>query len=431
MKKIAALFLIVLGSVSANAQLYFPPKFSPVWDTVNPQSLGWCNDKLDTLADFLQTHNTKGFIILKDGKIAYEKYFGTFTQDSLWYWASAGKSLFGFLAGRAQELGYFTLDDTVITYLGSGWTNCTPAQEEKILVRHMLSMTTGLKDNVANPNCQLPACLQYQADAGTRWAYHNAPYTLSHQVLENATGQTMQQFTTQHVLQKTGMVGAWFTDAQTNEIFGSRTRDMARFGLLIQNEGVWAGDTLLADTAFFNQMINTSQQQNLSYGYLWWLNGKQSYMVPQSQLVLPGYLIPNAPADAWCALGKNDQKLYVSQSTGLVVVRLGNDAGNPGLAPTIFDNLLWAEINKLICNPVGIGETAAKIKVKIWALAGEQTLVLETEEPIHIEIYSLSGQLVFTSDFDAGKHFIALPAGVFIAKLHGINGLSVLKVRVD
>lgn len=431
MKKLAGLLSIVLISLTASAQLYFPPKFSPVWDTVNPASLGWCTDKLDTLADFLQTHNTKGFIILKDGKIAFEKYFGTFTQDSLWYWASAGKSLFGFLAGQAQEQGFFSLDDTASSYLGSGWTSCTPAQEEKILVRHLLSMTTGLKDNVANPNCQLPACLQYQADAGTRWAYHNAPYTLSHQVLENATGLTLQQFTTQNVLLKTGMIGAWFTDAQANEIFSSRVRDMARFGLLVQNRGIWAGDTLLADTAYFNQMISSSQQLNKSYGYLWWLNGKQSYMVPQSQLVIPGALIPNAPADAWCALGKNDQKLYVSQSTGLVVVRLGNDAGNPGLAPTIFDNLLWAEINKVICNPVGIEDSPADIEATIWSLRGEQTLIVETAEALHCEIMALSGQVVFEGDFEAGKHFIAMPKGSFIARLVSKSGQTMDKVFVD
>jgi CubicO group peptidase (beta-lactamase class C family) len=430
MKKIAALFLIVLGSVSANAQLYFPPKFSPVWDTINPASLGWCNDQLDTLADFLQTHNTKGFIILKDGKIAWEKYFGTFTQDSLWYWAIAGKSLFGFLAGQAQEQGFFSLEDTASTYLGTGWTSLTPAQEEKILVRHLLSMTSGLKDNVANPNCQLPSCLQYQADAGTRWAYHNAPYTLSHNVLENATGQTLQQFTTQNLLLKTGMVGAWFTDAQTNEIFGSRVRDMARFGLLMQNKGIWAGDTLLADTAYFNEMINSSQQLNKSYGYLWWLNGKQSYMVPQSQLVIPGYLIPNAPADTWCALGKNDQKLYVSQSTGLVVVRLGNDAGNPGLAPTIFDNLLWGEINKLFCSGIGSAELNLPPTATLFAVAGAQKAILDANEKTTCTIYNVQGKTLFDEMLPAGQHHIALPVGVHIGILKSGGRTKAVKLVI-
>ena len=40
-------------------------------------------------------------------------------------------------------------------------------------------MTTGLGDGVTDVTCTLPSCLQYKADAGTRWAYHNASYTLS------------------------------------------------------------------------------------------------------------------------------------------------------------------------------------------------------------------------------------------------------------
>jgi len=42
-------------------------------------------------------------IEVKDGKIVLEKYFGTFTKDSLWYWASAGKTLTAFLVGKAQD----------------------------------------------------------------------------------------------------------------------------------------------------------------------------------------------------------------------------------------------------------------------------------------------------------------------------------------
>jgi CubicO group peptidase (beta-lactamase class C family) len=226
------------------------------------------------------------------------------------------------------------------------------------------------------------------------------------------------------------MVGAWFTDAQTNEIFGSRVRDMARFGLLMQNKGIWAGDTLLADTAYFNEMINSSQQLNKSYGYLWWLNGKQSYMVPQSQLVIPGYLIPNAPADTWCALGKNDQKLYVSQSTGLVVVRLGNDAGNPGLAPTIFDNLLWGEINKLFCSGIGSAELNLPPTATLFAVAGAQKAILDANEKTTCTIYNVQGKTLFDEMLPAGQHHIALPVGVHIGILKSGGRTKAVKLVI-
>ena len=60
---------------------------------------------------------------------------------------------------------------------------------------------------------------------------------------------------------------------------------MARFGLLILNNGNWDGNQIMTDTNYFNQMLNSSQSLNESYGYLWWLNGKTSYMLPGLSLI--------------------------------------------------------------------------------------------------------------------------------------------------
>ena len=113
---------------------------------------------------------------------------------------------------------------------------------------------------------------------------------------------------------------------------------MARFGLLALNHGVWASDSILKNRAYWNAMINTSQTYNEAYGYLWWLNGKSSFMTPGFQFAFPGTLMSNAPNDMYCALGKNDQKIYVVPSANMVVVRQGNTAGGFNLAASAFDN---------------------------------------------------------------------------------------------
>ncbi|HLO79486.1 MAG TPA: hypothetical protein VK166_00925, partial [Chitinophagaceae bacterium] len=66
------------------------------------------------------------------------------------------------------------------------------------------------------------------------------------------------------------------------------------------------------------------------------------------QLVLNGPLTPNAPADMYAALGKNDQKVYVVPSQNLVVIRMGESAGNSMLALSSFDNELWGKLKTLI-----------------------------------------------------------------------------------
>jgi len=72
MKKILLLIFIGFSSLSQTTKaqnLYFPPLSSSApWDTTSPTSLGWCLDKIDTLYDFLQQQDTKGFI---NGPIDY------------------------------------------------------------------------------------------------------------------------------------------------------------------------------------------------------------------------------------------------------------------------------------------------------------------------------------------------------------------------
>ena len=357
--KILILWLFAVSFSGKAQQIYFPPLAGNQWEIISPASLGWCTDKIDTLYNFLESRNTKAFLVLKDGKIVMEKYFGTFTSDSLWYWASAGKTLTGMLTGIAQQEGYLSIDKPVSTYLGQGWTSCTTEKEQLIMVRNQLTMTTGLNDGVPDSDCTLPSCLQYLADAGTRWAYHNAAYTILDQVISNATGMNFNTYFNSRVRNKTGMNGLWI-NLDYNHIYFSNARSMARFGILLLAKGIWDGTPIIQDADYLYTMINSSQSLNKSYGYLTWLNGKASYMVPQAQFVIPGSLCPAAPADMYAAMGKNGQLINVVPSQGLVMIRIGDAPDNPLEIMNAFNNLIWQQLNKVICNTVGTTETLIK-----------------------------------------------------------------------
>ncbi|MBL7802510.1 MAG: serine hydrolase [Saprospiraceae bacterium] len=412
-------------SIAQNT-LYFPPKTGTAWAATPPSELGFCPERIDSLYQFLESRNTKSFILLKDGKIVLEKYFGTYVQDSIWYWASAGKSLTAFLVGQAQEEGLFQIDDATSDYLGAGWTSCTPTQEAAITIRHQLAMTTGLDDtpttNDPDPNnCTDPSCLQYLAPPGTRWAYHTGAYRLLQDVIAASSGLTINQFTKTRLLDRTGMKGLWIGD-----VMYGRARDMARFGLLVQAHGVWDGDTLLHDQDYFNAMVTPSQDLNQSYGYLWWLNGQPSLMLPGVQFVFPGPLFGNAPPDLIAALGKNDQKIHVVPSKGWVVVRQGNSAGYTGiggnLVPIGFDNDLWAYLNLLDCNASSTQyahEAAPAIQVTPNPSSEGIWNIRAVERMDAVEVYDARGQRVFVAQPDADGLRIdgsAWPPGVYFAR---------------
>lgn len=324
-------------------KMYFPPINSTEWETKPISSLGWNTSKVQDLLDYLELKHTKSFIILQNGKIVMENYFDGHSATSPWYWASAGKTLTSVVTGIAAQEGFININNKVSAYIGTGWTSETLAKENLITCRNLLTMTSGLDDDLGDDVS--PANLQYKADAGTRWAYHNV-YVKLQDVISQATGKTWEDYFNTRLKDKIGMTGAWIP-SNNNIVFWSTTRSMARFGLLALNNGNWNGTQIL-NTNYFHDATNTSQNINLSYGYLWWLNGKSSYHLPQTQVQISGSIIPNAPKDMYCALGKNDQKIYVVPSKNLVIVRMGNSADNTNFALSDFDDVLWQKINAVI-----------------------------------------------------------------------------------
>ncbi|HMK05203.1 MAG TPA: serine hydrolase [Ferruginibacter sp.] len=320
--------------------MYFPPTGSDDWEMATPQSLGWDVTKLNEAIAYAGTKNTYGLIILYKGRMVTENYWNNWNKNTVYYIASAGKSVTAFLAGIAQQEGQLSINNKTSTYLGNGWTSAPLAKENLITVKHQLTMTTGLEYNVPDDDCVSPSCLTYKADAGSFWYYYNAPYRLVQDVIANATGTSYNAYTKNKLADKIGMTNySWF-----NYVLWLNSRDMARFGLLILNKGTWNGNNIMTDQSYFSSMTNSSQSYNLSYGYLWWLNGKASFMAPTLTNTFPGSLAPAAPADMIAALGKGDKKIYVIPSKDLVVIRHGDDTGDMLLGPSSFDNNFWAKL---------------------------------------------------------------------------------------
>lgn len=402
-------------------ELYFPPTTGNEWATLSPDSLNWCPEKINALYNYLEEKNSKAFILLKDGKIVLEKYFGTFTADSSWYWASAGKSLTGFLVGIAQQEGFLDINEASSVYLGEGWTSLTSEKENLISVRHQLSMNSGLDDLVPVRDCTLPECLIYKTDAGQRWAYHNAPYTLLDQVIENSTQRNLNQYVFQKLTQSTGIAGLYIK-LDYNNVFFSKARSMARFGLLMLNKGRWDSTPIMTDSVYFHDMTNSSQELNPAYGYLWWLNGKSFYKVPQLQINFPGFLSPNAPADMYAALGKNGQFLNVVPSRNLVFVRMGNSPGDD--VPFLYNDSIWQHINELDC-AVSIKDSKNfENNLKLYPQPALDMLNLELSgnNPMKsYEILDIKGRILL-SGTQAPIDLRLIPSGMYIIDIQLSEG---------
>jgi CubicO group peptidase (beta-lactamase class C family) len=329
---------------------YFPPAAGDAWECIEPGDAGWDRRLLDAAAGLAGERNSTGFIVLLNGRILAERYWSGANEDTVRDVASAQKSATSVLVGIAQGQGLLRIDEPSSAILGEGWSQAPPMQERRILWRHHLSMCTGLDEDLVP-----------EAEPGTAWYYNNRAYHLVKTGLERAVGRPLDAWSREVLWGRIGMRATrWETrvapagvprnlfafgpeDAPFSALM-TTVRDMARFGLLVQDGGAWAGEAVLRDTAFLDAATQTSQPMNPAYGYLFWLNGKESYLRPMRQPGGRGPLIPSAPVDLICALGAGDQKTYVSRSLGVVVARQGSAAGEVSGAMSAFDDALWSKL---------------------------------------------------------------------------------------
>lgn len=333
------------GTASADAGpepsgTYFPPgNAEGAWATVDPAAAGWDARALADVSAWVGQTNGTSFMVLADGKVLTETYFGS-DASTLRDVASAQKSVVSLLVGIAMANGSFGIDDTVSSIVGAGWTNDTPENESAITVRHLLTMTSGLDDSL----------MRVEAP-GSTWRYNTNAYHCLEGVLEKKTGKSLQDLTRALLLDRIGAgASAWTTrpfqkdgKGQPIKALEMNARDMARVGLLVQAGGAWR-DAAVVPPVYLATALDTSQSLNASYGLLFWLNGKASYLLPQSTRPTAGPLMPSAPADVVAALGAQDQKVYASRSQKLVVVRQGRAAAQGTQALSDFDDQLWKRL---------------------------------------------------------------------------------------
>ncbi|MGE0562740.1 MAG: serine hydrolase [Flavobacteriales bacterium] len=430
MKKLFFILLVLfVTNKSTHAQtLYFPPNIGNTWDTIAPSSLNWCQDSIDALYQYLDTSLTDAFIVLKDGKIVLEKYFGNFTADSLHIWYSAGKSLKATLVGIAQKDGLLNINDKTSDYLGTGFTSLTIPQEDNITIWHQLTMTTGLDET--NFSCTSPGCLTYVADAGTRWAYHNSPYNLLTDVIETVSGQGITTYTNQKIKNKIGMNSGFWLPFGDNSFYFSKARDMARFGLLTLNKGMWGSTVVLDDSLYYYQMLNSSQSINPSYGYLWWLNGKSSFIAPGSTTSYPFSIAPNSPADMFSAAGSQGQYISVSPSQNMVVIRQGESNSNDLASLSLLDNI-WYKLLHMSCGTTSINSFDNE-NINIYPNPAKNIVYIKGLEQkkgsIKLTLTDVTGKTIKTANNQFELQLNNLQQGIYFLTITGENYKKVEKI---
>jgi len=284
--------------------------------------------------------DTLSLLVLHQGNIILERYaegVDMHTRTRTW---STAKSIAVTLIGMLVDQGKMSLDEP----LGLEWLPAVAAGEsdprDEITLRHVLNMSSGLYPvDSFGMEYATGSGLSYWAGAssvegamrrgmirepGVFWDYENYDTLVAVYAMKRALGDegTYHHFPREALLDRIGMRNTLVSmDRFGDFIFSSQVytnaRDLARFGLLYLNDGVWDGERLITEEwiNFVRTPAPATAETGNFYGGQWWL-------VPDDR--------DDVPTDAYATAGNRGQYVIVVPSHDVVIVRRGLDFGQQG-----------------------------------------------------------------------------------------------------
>jgi CubicO group peptidase (beta-lactamase class C family) len=336
------------------------------WPVVPPASVGLDAAALEGIAARAQQAKSNCLVVVRHGKLAGEWYFNGTGPDTAQNVFSVTKSLTSTLVGIARDDGDLRLRDSASRWV-SPWRD-TPA--EAVRVGDLLSNDSGREWSAdldygdllrARDRTAFAVGLGQAQPPGQVWAYNNAAIQTLQRVLQQATGEEVGAYAQRRVFAPLGMTRTAMTrdlagNAQMFEGLRSTCRDLARFGLLMLNNGAWGERRVVSAGWVAKATGASSTRMNAAYGYLWWLNRHGVLAGPLKPVTRQqagdpatarGRLVPGAPARTYWAIGLGNQLIQVDPGTDTVVVRLGSAQFQP--QPPTFGP---AEASKVITTAV-------------------------------------------------------------------------------
>ncbi len=288
---------------------------------------------------------TDALLIIKDGKLIYEKYARGYSKTNKHLSWSVAKSVTSALTGVAVQQGKLALDDGLCKYL--------PGQPDaacKVTVRNLLEFSSGWdwQEEYEHESYQVSSVIAmlfgeghkdmlsfvtkhpFYADPGTRWRYSTGEALVLSAVAKQALG-AQKGWAQDALFKPLGMTGAVLEeDLKGTPLGGSHVfatpRDFARLGYLYLNDGCWNGTRILPEgwvasssTASSVYRTGSPATETSPNGWMWWTN----QAIPEKNNQPKPW--KDAPDDAYEADGHWGQYIVVVPSANVVIMRTGDD----------------------------------------------------------------------------------------------------------
>ncbi|MTI32333.1 serine hydrolase domain-containing protein [Xanthovirga aplysinae] len=256
------------------------------------EGTGFNIDQLDELTAYIKDNSeTTGMVVLYDGKVIYE--YGDIKEVS--YIASCRKSVLSILYGKHVEDGTIDLQQDIGS-LGIDEDDGLLPKEKEATINDIITSRSGVFHIPANGGYDKKNIRRRgSVEPGEYFVYNNWDFNVAGHILEQHAGASVYEELENQLAKPLGFQD-WNIKNQKRKVSKRKsrysayhmylsTRDMAKIGQLMLNEGKWKGKQLIpkdwiqktvstvTPTAVVNERYgrNDSSDIQFSYGYMWWL----------------------------------------------------------------------------------------------------------------------------------------------------------------
>lgn len=264
------------------------------WPTSTPEQQGMSSTLLAGLFDAVVDagYRVDGIVIVRHGHVITEATGPDYDLDEFHIVHSVTKSIISTLIGIAIDEDLLDgVDQRIVDIFGGREIENLDVRKKAMTLEHLLTMTTGFdcrdsylyrweglhdlwgSDDWVQHILDLPMI----AEPGERFEYCNSASFLLSAIVTEVTGVSAEEYALARLFEPIG-VTEFHWPANPNGIsigWGElliAPSDLARFGLLILNDGYWDGERIVPE-AWIEEATRVHVEGTLQdgYGYQWWI----------------------------------------------------------------------------------------------------------------------------------------------------------------
>ena len=311
-------------------------------DSIEMQNI---EGQTQSFREMMDSTHTDSFLVLKNGEIIFEEYFNDMSSDSLHLMNSITKSFIGMLVGILSDEGIFDTKDKITKYLPE--LNDTGFSETTIQSALDMSSAVKFEEDYDDPLCEFwreaavvgwrpdlvdensPKTLldfalslkEKEQEEMEGYHYRSVLTNVIAMVIEKATNKRVQDLLEKHLWQKlkteqdavivVDKTGLPFVGAGMNAC----TRDLARFGQMILNDGLYEEEQIVP-----KQWIDSTRIGDDGY--------RERFAKSDHGEMLPGGHYKNkmwvANTEEMMCIGIFGQTIHINRNTGTVIVKFSS-----------------------------------------------------------------------------------------------------------